>query len=249
MQKLPFSKKLRSSRTVLGFLAAGALYYVMCREDPHTTADRIRVFLKNQWAGDMVDFGYADNITGYYLPVVPNVVHFVHLGNHSLTLQDAICIRAAWLNQHPRALVLHCQNCTALSLSFYWAHVKKIPGLDLRHLALPKSTFSIKSFLAAQILRNEGGIYLGKDVYLVRSVDKLRHFEMALAWPETGSPRSELIVAHRNARFLALWWDAYRDRLPPHLEAYPEDLRPLLAGKNFSSAKTALFRRIPIATD
>jgi len=49
-----------------------------------------------------------------------------------------------------------------------------------------------------------GGIYLDNDVYVVRSLDKYRRFEIAMGWPEGENLGSQVIIAHKDARFLKL---------------------------------------------
>ncbi|KAL1467127.1 hypothetical protein MTO96_026285 [Rhipicephalus appendiculatus] len=192
--------------------------YALDKGLPAAWGDRVRVFLQNLLAGDMVNFRYADNVNGYSSPVVPDVVHFLFLGNRPLTLVDAICIRAAWLQKRPSRIILHCQNCTALSLSFHWALVERIPGLDTRLIEVPEALVVLRRYTDAELrpllaltaLLAEGGIYVDRDTYLLSNADVYRHFEMALAWPHQGRVRTELIVAHRNARLLRLLFHGYR---------------------------------------
>ena len=57
-----------------------------------------------------------------------------------------------------------------------------------------------------------GGIYLDSDVYVVNSLDKYRKFEMTVGFEAMDRfvMGSQVLVAHRNARFLKAWLDTYR---------------------------------------
>lgn len=173
---------------------------------------------RNYWAGDMVDFTYADNVTGFEQSVVPNVVHFVIMGGAPLGFVTMVCIRAAWIQQRPDRLWIHCDMCEAVSRSTYWSMVKDIPGLELRKINRPRwifgrklsSVYHASDVARLNILREHGGIFLDNDSYLVKSLEPFRHFEMTLGWPPGQSLGTQVLVAHRNARFLQLWYQSYR---------------------------------------
>ena len=57
-----------------------------------------------------------------------------------------------------------------------------------------------------------GGIYLDNDVYVIRSLDYFRKFEMSVGLGnlERYTIGSQVLVAHKNARLLKAWFDSYR---------------------------------------
>jgi hypothetical protein len=59
-----------------------------------------------------------------------------------------------------------------------------------------------------------GGIFLDNDSYLVKSLDEFRKFEMTLGWPEGEYLGTQVLVAHKDARFLRLWLETYRQYYP-----------------------------------
>lgn len=174
--------------------------------------------VRNWWNGDVVDFEYADNTTGFELYIVPNVVHFVRLGEEPLSLVDAICMRAASLQQRPDALMIHCDNCETVKVGAYWTLVKDIPGLVLRSIERPNNIFGLQfgwvehvaDVVRIKILMKYGGIYLDNDSYLVKSLDTYRRYEMSVGWCPGESAGNQVLVAHKNARYLKLWYDSYR---------------------------------------
>ena len=62
------------------------------------------------------------------------------------------------------------------------------------------------------MLMQYGGIYLDNDVYVVSSLDKYRRFEMTVGFENMNEwvMGSQVLLAHKNARFLKAWFDTYR---------------------------------------
>lgn len=153
---------------------------------------------------------------------VPNIVHFVRLGNLSLSFIEVVCIRAAWLQQNPDILMIHCDNCSATTHSPHWTYIKNIPRLSLRHVEKPEVIFGTKvswiqhasDIVRIRVLRKYGGIYLDSDSYLIRSVDKYRRYELAIGWPPGQSIGNQIIVAHKDSEFLRLYYESYRGYRP-----------------------------------
>ncbi len=59
---------------------------------------------------------------------------------------------------------------------------------------------------------NYGGIYLDDDVYVVRSVNLFRKYEMTISYEnnEKSKIANQILIAHKNARFLKALYDSYR---------------------------------------
>lgn len=153
---------------------------------------------------------------------VPNLVHFVKLGNNPLSFIEVVCIRAAWIQQSPDMLMIHCDNCSATTLSPFWKHIKDIPRLSLRYVEYPKKIFG-KEFSSVQhasdtvrikVLQKYGGIYLDSDSYLVKSLDQYRRYNLSIGWPPGENVGTQVIVAHKDAEYLRLWYESYRDYRP-----------------------------------
>ncbi|XP_077561086.1 uncharacterized protein LOC144175896 [Haemaphysalis longicornis] len=206
-------------RVALLAIATAAVFALLFLVKRSIRTDRLSASARNWWAGDIVDFGSADNVTGFKHVIVPNVVHFVRLGNASLTFVEAVCIRAAWIQQRPVSLVVHCDSCDESTRSSpHWPLVSAIPGLRLETIKRPRyvfgkrlsSIYHASDIARLRILRKYGGIFLDGDSYLVRSLDPFRHFEMALGWYPNQALGTQVLVAHKNARFLKLWYNSYR---------------------------------------
>lgn len=60
-----------------------------------------------------------------------------------------------------------------------------------------------------------GGIFLGRDVYLVRSLDNYRRYEMVVGM-NSKYIENRIIMAHKNARLLPLWFGRYNNMMTPN---------------------------------
>ncbi len=55
-----------------------------------------------------------------------------------------------------------------------------------------------------------GGIYLNQDVYVVKSLDQYRKYEMTLGLDHKGISNN-ILIGDKNARFLKLYLDSYHE--------------------------------------
>ena len=51
-----------------------------------------------------------------------------------------------------------------------------------------------------KILLKFGGIIMDSDVFTVRNLNRWRHFEAVVGWPEHQNMGSQVIMAHKDAR-------------------------------------------------
>lgn len=173
-----------------------------------------------------MDFENFDYMSGAPLGVyiVPNVVHFIRFGEKNMTFIEAVCILAALKNQRPDKLVIHADHVEQTGK--YWEVVREHPlsqgVLEVRFRPQPSSIFGKElsrqwrpyhagDVARLEVLMEEGGIFLDGDSYIVKSLDGFRKFEMTLGWQEGGGISNQVIIAHRNARFLYEWYDSYRE--------------------------------------
>ncbi|XP_029823447.3 uncharacterized protein LOC115309341 [Ixodes scapularis] len=197
-----------------------------------------------RWDGQVEDFIYPDNA----IYIVPNIVHFIKFGDDPLSFIEVICIRAAWLQQRPDALMIHCDHCNAIVESPLWYLIEGVPTLQLELTERPTEVFGIPfscvqhaaDVARALILMNYGGIYLDSDSYLVKSLNPYRSYEMSIGWPPGENVGIQVLVAHKDARYLRLWYESYR--------AYRPDLWYWNAGelptKKFLSIRPDLVNRV-----
>ncbi|XP_035225252.1 uncharacterized protein LOC118197822 [Stegodyphus dumicola] len=205
---MPFLSRIRCLFLVVVFTCILLFYYVF-------NGSKIHVYLKNFSSGDIVDFTYADNVTGFNYPIVPNIVHFVHFDSRDLTFIQVVSIKAVFFNHRPEKILIHC-NCFSLK-GKYWDMVKNISIINILYIDKPthifekplSSVFHSSDIARLKILMEYGGIFLDTDTYVVKSLDYFRKFEMAIGWPPGQNLGTQLLIAHKNARFLRLWYNSY----------------------------------------
>ncbi|KAG0411977.1 hypothetical protein HPB47_010891 [Ixodes persulcatus] len=201
--------------------------------------------LDTVWDGNVEDFTYPENVTF----IVPNIVHFIRLGEAPLSFVEAVCMRAAWLQQQPESLMIHCDKCNATMESPLWYLIKDLPGLTLRYIQRPTEIFGVKlryiehtsDVVRAVVLMKHGGIYLDGDSYLVKNLDVYRRYEMSIGWYPGRSVGTQVLVAHKDARYLKLWYDSYRMYRPELWYWNAGDLPT----KRFLSVRPDLVNRVP----
>jgi hypothetical protein len=57
-----------------------------------------------------------------------------------------------------------------------------------------------------------GGIYLDQDFYVTKCLDIFRKYELSFSWDSLSKKLSNgIFIAHKNSRFMKLYFDSYRD--------------------------------------
>ena len=162
--------------------------------------------------------------------IVPNIVHLVYLEATKLRFHQMMCIYSIYLNQKPDMIIIHCDNCSLHG--YYWEQIVSKVGLrntiKLNQLDGRRKIFNQlgnfvinhrSDFWRIMILMEFGGIFLDNDVFLVRSLDKFRKYEMTVGFEQEAKflMGNQVLIANRNARFLKAWSDTYRTHyLPTH---------------------------------
>jgi len=163
------------------------------------------------------------NENGIYL--VPNIIHFLRFKQNNLTFVDAVCVLSAFKNHRPDKILFHTDVETFVGP--YWEKVKNTPGIvyEFRKVILPDTIFGqnfSKKFhvwhasdvTRIRILMEYGGIFLDNDVYVVQDLNKFRKFEMTLGLDDNKCIGTQVLIANKNARFLRLWLESYRQYYP-----------------------------------
>lgn len=61
---------------------------------------------------------------------------------------------------------------------------------------------------------NYGGIYLDTDVYVIKSLDEYRKYEITVSWDgDNEGVGVQVLIANRNARLLKAHFDMYRYKI------------------------------------
>ena len=64
------------------------------------------------------------------------------------------------------------------------------------------------------VLKKYGGIYLDNDIYVINKLDKYRHFEYVLGWPDGEWIGNMMMMGHKDARFITQFLDTYKNFRP-----------------------------------
>lgn len=61
------------------------------------------------------------------------------------------------------------------------------------------------------VLMSHGGMFFDNDVYVVKSLNEFRKYEMSVSWDsDKVTVGNQVFIAHRNARLLRAYFDVYR---------------------------------------
>ena len=177
------------------------------------------IFLRNWWAGDMIDFTGFSNTTGATYYIIPDVVHYIRLQEPNVTYVQMLCLLSLLKNHRPQKIIIH----TDVELQGkYWENLRRNYTIELNYYEAPRyvfgsplsSPYHSTDIARIEILMKYGGIYLDSDVFVVQSLDKFRKFEMVIGWPEDEAFGTQVLIAHKNARFLRSWLNTYEQYKP-----------------------------------
>ena len=175
---------------------------------------------------DKTIFDNFDNVTGAEHFIVPNIIHFIRFQTFELNFVDYMVLLAAMRNHKPDKFFFHTNVEDVQFTGKYWGLVQQDEDLWSRikvfFLEAPTEIFGQKlnevwrfyhgsDIGRIHVLMKYGGIYFDNDAYVIRSLDKYRKFEFVINWDENEFIGTQVIIAHKDARFLPLWLDSYRD--------------------------------------
>lgn len=141
----------------------------------------------------IINFENFNNKTGSNEPIVPNIIHYVHLDQEHIEFTTLLSILSAWLNHKPEFIYFHCNKCNYSGK--YWNAIQKINELK-RIIRIKKILNQNRKIFNQEpgwihhlsdvhrllVLMHYGGIYLDNDMIVINSLNKYRHYEMALSW-------------------------------------------------------------------
>ena len=174
---------------------------------------------------DKGEFEGFNNVTGAEHFIVPNIIHFIRFNNFELKFIDYLVLLAAMRNHRPDKFYIHTNVKDVQYTGKYWDWVRRDEELWTRikvlYLEAPAEIFGLKlsegwrfhhgsDIGRIRVLMKHGGIYLDNDSFIIRSLDKYRKYEFTINWDENQFMGTQVIIAHKDARFLALWLDSYR---------------------------------------
>ena len=138
------------------------------------------------------DFKNFDNTVGSPTPLVPDIIHFIQFDQEEISFIHFICMCSAFYNHASSFIYLHT-NVKVLR-GKYFNLLKKLFGkvLIVKYLERPSHVYGQRlssvqhsaDVARIKILMEYGGIVLDQDVFVVRNLNRFRHFEVAIGWPK-----------------------------------------------------------------
>jgi len=171
---------------------------------------------------DFIDFtNFNNTASSFNKLIVPNIIHFIAFDKTAINFSVLICILSAWFNQRPSSIMIH-SNLKFEMDTRYMRILTSVIGDKLVMNVVEEPTHAygkkilFKPHHSADIARlillsHYGGIYLDYDVFVVQSLNRFRHYECTVGWPEDNTIGNQVIIAHKDARFLKLWKQSYKD--------------------------------------
>lgn len=174
------------------------------RTIPSSVCDRDHTRYANE---QFIDFAFLDakhsrlnehlNETGFILPIVPNIVHYVILDNFTLSFSLYVSIKSVIRNHAPDAIFIHCNSDDLQLNGPYWellmTHYSHLIGVKFiakatqifgQELYSKFAIYHASDIARIQVMMQFGGIYLDQDVIVIKSLEKFRHFEMTIGYPK-----------------------------------------------------------------
>lgn len=172
----------------------------------------------------------GNNITGWQREIVPNIVHYVLFGQSKISYVHMLSIFSVIQIQQPVEIFIHCDCHKMDDDDEHWHRIIKFVNatnrvvININEVKKPTDIYGKKigpylNYHAGDItrfrtLRKYGGIYLDNDVFVCQSLDVFRKFEFTLGWDENQFLGNQVLIGDRNARFLKLTLESYREYYP-----------------------------------
>uniref|UniRef100_A0A1B6CQ16 Alpha-1,4-N-acetylglucosaminyltransferase n=1 Tax=Clastoptera arizonana TaxID=38151 RepID=A0A1B6CQ16_9HEMI len=243
MKQFNMSRLVINLKTLiyLSLLSMFIFFFIPIKNSRGNCRDNVQVVHSNQsvkrqeqivhpWEEELNFTEFDNNIgtpDGHY--IVPNYVHFIKFGQKEFSFPQAVCVLSALKNQKPEKLFIHT-DLNGFN-GKYWDVLMSVSGfkevLVINKIKLPTEIFNQTlrkrwaryhggDVARMQILLKYGGIYLDNDSYIVRSLNDFRRFEFTVGWKPGKLMENQIILSHKNARFLKLWYESYRDNYKPN---------------------------------
>ncbi|XP_070559192.1 uncharacterized protein [Ptychodera flava] len=150
-------------------------------------------------------------------PVVPNIAHFVWFTCRDFTFYHLISLLSVYSVMKADRILFHT-DCEPTGR--WWTEAKLIPVLEVMLLEMPTSVFGheLNPFWSThsadvarlRVLLEYGGVYFDPDVFVVNSLEPLRHYDFVMGRPREGRLNNAVIISRKDSRFLRLYYESYK---------------------------------------
>jgi len=180
---------------------------------------KLQYEIRSRVSASFVNF---NNETGVKQLIVPNIIHYIHFDTKNINFTTLICMLSAYYNHRPAKIYLHT-NVGRLE-GRYFLVLQNVLGDRLKIIKSVKPTHVYGQRLSSvqhsadvariKLMMRYGGIFLDEDVFVVQNLNKFRHFELAVGWPEGQNIGVQVLMGHKDARFLPLYLAQYQNYRP-----------------------------------
>lgn len=162
-----------------------------------------------------------DNNTGWPTHIVPDIVHYILFDYHRISYSNMLSLLSVIRNHRPAMIWIHC-DCEAIeagdpnwtrvlhaanSTNITAIHiVRTVKPTEINgiHIKPENANYHASDITRYRLMSEYGGIYVDNDVFVCQSLHDLRRFEFTLNWDEGQYLGSQVLVGHKNARFLKM---------------------------------------------
>ena len=146
--------------------------------------------------------------TGFPIDIVPNIVHYILFRVHEIEFAHFISMVSVLKNHRPDLIYIHC-DCTEL-YGDNWHRVQAIANrtgtrLTVRPIEIPTQVFGknlsegwrlwhASDVSRLQVLQEFGGIYLDRDVYVIKPFNEFFKYEMTIDFESQNTLGSQVLI-------------------------------------------------------
>ncbi|XP_046353543.2 uncharacterized protein LOC124133254 [Haliotis rufescens] len=178
------------------------------------------------------DFGELARFVGYgqkeslvaspQKDLIPNIVHYVWLGDNYFTFFNQLCLLSALHIQKAEKIYIHGNKEPR---GIYWEEVKNLPQVQFIFRDFPHFVFGnelnnpshASDILRVDVLLRYGGVYLDWDILLVKPLSEgQRKYEalVCVDWPQAGhypdTFNMGIMAGKQGATFLQFMMESFR---------------------------------------
>lgn len=219
-----YSQKIRPRKLKIVSILVAVLCVILLGVWYSHTSTLIALNLDGEdgWSPDHRQY----NVTGWSTDIVPDVVHYILFEYHRISYSNMLSLMSVVRIHQPEVIYIHC-DCDAIeSDDLNWARVLAAANatgkttIHVNRIVKPTEINGMKirdeyrNFHASDITRYRllsryGGIYVDNDVFVCQPLHWFRKFEFTLNWDEGQFMGSQVLIGHKDARFLRLVLQSY----------------------------------------
>lgn len=166
-----------------------------------------------------------DNITGWPINIVPNIVHYILFEKRTISYVHMLSVLSVLKAHKPDKIIIHCDCYQLDDDDTNWQRVlrvvnetnettvlintivkpTKIYGKKIHH-----GNYHASDVTRYRIMNKYGGIYLDNDVFVCQSLDTFLKYEFTLNWDDGQFLASQILIGVPKSRFSRMVMETYK---------------------------------------